>query len=169
MWSGSIGTWYRFDLCARVARALGLPLTVITRQAELAAQILDGYQATVASVAPESVPGQLFCGDVGLCLIVAAFSKTASAPTRFAEYLACGMPVVITPGVGDLEAIVERHRVGVVLRGEDDRTISQAATELRALAADPELPKRARELASQRFDVEAGSAAYAELYRRLLE
>lgn len=167
VWSGSIGTWYRFDLCPWVADALGLPLTVITRQTELAAQLLDGYPADVSSVNPEEVPDQLFCGDVGLCLIVSSFSKTASAPTRFAEYLACGMPVLVSPGVGDLEAIVERERVGVVLRGEGDEARSQAAAAVRALIEDPGLPERSRALARSRFDVRAGSAAYAALYRRL--
>lgn len=79
VWSGSVGTWYRFDLAARVARALALPLTVITRQTDLARRLLQGYPANVRSVSPQEVPRQLFAGDVGLCLIASSFSKTASA------------------------------------------------------------------------------------------
>jgi glycosyltransferase involved in cell wall biosynthesis len=167
VWSGSIGTWYRFDLTPRLARALSLPLTVISRQAELARRLLAGYPASVRSVAPEAMPGELFAGDVGLCLIKSSYSKIASAPTRFAEYLAAGMPVVVTPGVGDLEAIVQDHGVGVVLRGEDDRSIAEAATRARELAADPGARERCRRLALERFDVDAGSARYAAIYRRL--
>jgi glycosyltransferase involved in cell wall biosynthesis len=168
VWSGSIGTWYRFDLTARVARALSLPLTVVTRQTALAREILADYPATVRSVAPEAVPGELFAGDIGLCLIASSFSKTASAPTRFAEYLAAGMPVVVTAGVGDLESIVEEHGVGVVLRGEDDRAIAETAHRVRTLAQDHELGERCRRLAAERFDVEAGARHYADLYRTLI-
>lgn len=167
VWSGSIGTWYRFDLAARVADALAMPLTVISRQAELAVAELGGYPASVFSLRPEQMPAELHTGDVGLCLIKSSFAKTASAPTRFAEYLACGMPVIVTPGVGDLEAIVERHRVGVVLRGEDQAAIHAAAVALRDLASDTSVPGRCRQLAEDRFDVRVGARAYLELYRSL--
>ena len=167
VWVGSIGTWYRFDLAARLAAALSLPLTVITRQTDLARTVLRGYPAEVRSAAPADVPQELFAGDVGLCLIVSSFSKTASAPTRFAEHLAAGMPVLVTPGVGDLESIVEDHNVGVVLRGEDEASIRTAALRMLALAADPEAQSRCRRMAGELFDVNLGTARYAQLYRSL--
>lgn len=167
LWSGSIGTWYRFDLAAPVAAASSLPLTVITRQVELARQILAGYPADVRSAEPGEVAGELFAGDVGLCLIKSSFSKTASAPTRFAEYLAAGMPVIVTPGVGDLETIVERERVGVVLDGDDEASIAIAVGRVLELAADAEARERCRRTAREHFDVERGSEQYARLYRAL--
>jgi glycosyltransferase involved in cell wall biosynthesis len=167
VWSGSIGTWYRFDLTGRVARALSLPLTVLTREVDLARRMLDGYPADVRAVAPDEMPGELFAGDVGLCMIVSSFSKTASAPTRFAEYLACGMPVLATPGVGDLDAIIGEHGVGVVLRGEDDHAISRAVDELRGLMSDPGLSERCRQVARRLFDADSGAARYAEIYASL--
>lgn len=167
VWSGSVGTWYRFDLVADVAAALSLPLTVITRQVQDARRSLGGYPADVRAVGPDAVPAELFAGDVGLCLIKSSFSKRASAPTRFAEYLAAGMPVIVTPGVGDLTEIVGAHRVGVVLRAETPEAIAEAAAVARELAADPEARERCRQVASERFDVERGSAQYAAIYARL--
>jgi glycosyltransferase involved in cell wall biosynthesis len=164
VWIGSIGTWYRFDLAARVAHALAMPLTVVTRQSELAHRLLNGYPASVRSVAPEDMPGELFAGDVGLCLIASSFSKTASAPTRFAEYLAAGIPVIVTPGVGDLEGIVEDQGIGVVLQGEDDGSMALAGQQIRALAADDAVRERCRRIARERFDVVTGSARYGEIY-----
>jgi glycosyltransferase involved in cell wall biosynthesis len=167
VWSGSISTWYRFDLGMRLARALGLPLTVMTREIAAAHAELRGVPADVRTVLPEAMPGQLFEGDVGLCLIRPSFSKTASAPTRFAEYLAAGMPVAVTPGVGDLERFVEAESVGVVVRDESDAALSESAERLKALAADPTARARCRALARERFDVQAGARAYAALYRSL--
>jgi glycosyltransferase involved in cell wall biosynthesis len=168
VWSGSIGTWYRFDLVPGLARVLGIPLTVITRQVEAAREVLDGYPAEVRSVAPENVPDQLYAGDVGLCLIASTFSKVASAPTRFAEYLAAGIPVIVTPGVGDLTEIVQSRGVGVVLAGEDPASLEAAAVEIRKLASDRDAGLRCRALAREMFDVEQGSARYAEIYKHLL-
>jgi glycosyltransferase involved in cell wall biosynthesis len=167
-WCGSIGTWYRFDLVPALAMQLGFPLQVVTRQPELAAEILDGTAATVMSLAPDEVPGALRAGDVGLSLCVGSFSKIASAPTRFAEYLAAGMPVIVTPGIGDLVTIVEQKRVGVVLRGEDAAALRDAARNVMDLISDPDLTDRCRSVARELFDVEAGSRRYSEVYDRLL-
>jgi glycosyltransferase involved in cell wall biosynthesis len=145
-----------------------MPLTVITRQTELALEILAGYPAEVRAVTPDHVPDELFAGDVGLSLIKSSYSKIASAPTRFAEYLAAGMPVIVTPGVGDLESIVEQHRVGIVLRGEDDEAVADAARQAAELSRDSTTAERGRRLARERFDVEAGSRRYAQIYERLI-
>jgi hypothetical protein len=53
VWSGSLGTWYRFDLGIRLAQALELPLTVFTRQLDLAGRELAGRAADVRMVPPE--------------------------------------------------------------------------------------------------------------------
>jgi glycosyltransferase involved in cell wall biosynthesis len=113
------------------------------------------------------MPARLFAGDIGLCLIAPSFSKIASAPTRFAEFLAAGMPVLVTSSVGDLEAIVEDNRVGVVLRGDDDDAIASGARSLRSLMAEEDLSERCRRVASDNFDVVAGSDRYAAIYERL--
>lgn len=169
VWCGSVGTWYRFDLAPKVADALSLPLTVITRQVEPALELLNGAPARVYSAKQEQVPNELFVGDVGLCLLRSSFSRVATAPTRLGEYLAAGMPVILTPGIGDADAIIERNRIGVVLRGDDVHAISAAAREIETLTADPDLGDRCRRVARERFDLESGASKYAALYRRLLE
>jgi glycosyltransferase involved in cell wall biosynthesis len=168
IWCGSIGTWYRFDLVPPLADRLKLPLHVITRQTELAAATLRGAAAKIAALPPDQVPEELRAGDVGLSLCVSSFSKTASAPTRFAEYLAAGMPVIVNAGVGDLVSIVESYRVGVVVDGEDAASIDLAAQSVVRLLSDPALANRCREVARELFDVEAGSRRYSEIYSRLL-
>jgi glycosyltransferase involved in cell wall biosynthesis len=169
VWSGSIGTWYRFDLAAKIAAALSWPLSVMTRQPKVARAVLGSFPADVRSLTPAEVPSQLFAGDVGLCLIRSSFSKIASAPTRFAEFLAAGMPVVVTPRVGDLEAIVDDRKVGVVLRGEGDRGIAAAATAIRRLAEDPDISERCRSVACELFGVDDGGSRYRSIYRYLTD
>ena len=97
-------------------------------------------------------------------LITTSFSKMASAPTRFAEYLAAGMPVAVT-AIGDLAGIVESEGVGVVVRDEDDDSLRRAARHLVDMGADPVVRARCREVARVHFDIDGGVAQYAELYR----
>lgn len=96
VWVGSIGTWYRFDLAVSASRATGLRLRVLTGQRDAAAREARG-DAEVGWVPHETLHEALHEGDVGLCLYKTGFSRLACAPTRFAEYLAAGMPVIVTP------------------------------------------------------------------------
>jgi glycosyltransferase involved in cell wall biosynthesis len=169
VWLGSAGRWYRLDLAGRLAQALALPLTVLTGDDAHARALLHGVRADIRSVAPEDVPAELRAGDIGLCLLRPSFAKTASAPTRLAEYLAAGMPVAVTPGAGDLEALVEGEGVGAVLRDESRDGLAVAAATLRRLASDPAVRDHCRSLARERFALERGVRAYAALYQRLFE
>ena len=168
VWCGSIGTWYRFDLVPGLARALDWQLEVVTRQVDLAFDQLGELGANVRTLSPAEVPDVMCEGDVGLSLCKDVLAMQAMAPTRFAEYMASGMSVVVTPGLGDVERLVEEHRVGVILRGEDEAAFRNAAVAIRALQADPALPGRCLALARECFDVEAGTRAYAALYDHLL-
>jgi glycosyltransferase involved in cell wall biosynthesis len=169
IWNGSVGTWYRFDLAVPFARALEMPLKVLTRQVDLARAVLDGREADVRSVEPESVPGELRRGDVGLCLYQPSFSRLATAPTRFGEHLAAGNPVVTLPGVGDMAEIVRRERVGVVLDDESSPAMKRAASELKALLREPGTTDRCVDTAKRLFPLDLGVRRYSELYERLVE
>jgi glycosyltransferase involved in cell wall biosynthesis len=168
VWCGSVGTWYRFDLAVQLARSGDLPLTVLTRQVEEARREAGAESADIRSVSPGDVPGELHEGDIGLCLVVRLPSKRASTPTRFAEFLAAGMPVAVTPGVGDMEAIVRRHGVGVIVEDETPDALRDAVNKLRALAADDATRRRCRELAREEFGLDGGVARYRRLYEEVI-
>lgn len=168
VWCGSIGTFYRFDLAAKLAARMGQPLFVLTRQIDSARSLLGDQEAEVRSVPHEQVPRELFAGDIGLCLYGDGISNLARAPTRFAEYLAAGMAVVVTPGVGDLPALVQEHRVGTVLAGDSPEDLDAVVAELEKLRDDPDLPARGRALADKLFSLEAGVEAYRRIYRELI-
>lgn len=165
VWAGSLTTWYRFDLATRLAAAIDRPFLVLTRETDAAR--VAAPTATVRSVRPEAMPDNLRPGDIGLCLIRTSFSKQASAPTRLAEYLAAGMPVAVTPGVGGIEELVESEDVGVVIRDESPEGLVAAAERLEELASDPAVCARCTRIARERFSVDAGVDRYSALYRRL--
>lgn len=167
VWCGSIGTFYRFDLAVRFADALAMPLTVLTRHLHAARSQLGDREADVREVAPERIADALFPGDVGMCFYVTSSANLARAPTRLAEYLAAGAVVAATPGIGDLEAILRRGRVGVLVDDESEAGLAHAADQARALARDPAASERARRQATQLFSIERGALAYLDLYRML--
>ena len=128
----------------------------------------DRYPAEIISAHPAEMPGLLCDRHVGLCIVQPSFSKLASAPTRMAEHLACGAPVLVTAGVGDMKAITEADSVGAAFDPDVPATLSSAASDLKDLLADPTTPGRCRATAEAKFSATAGSAVYASMYGSLL-
>lgn len=99
---------------------------------------------------------------------VPGLGKLGSCPTRMAEILACGLPVVANEGVGDVAQIIRAHRVGVLVTGQTDNEMNNAWDELEELFQDPKLVLRCRQVAEKIFSLEKGTAAYAALYKQIL-
>ena len=93
--------------------------------------------------------------------------RTTSAPIKVAEFLACGRPVVVSAGLGDMPALVRENRCGVVVgEGED---VDRAAEELCALLDDPELAARCRSVAEQHFDVDRAVDRLVSIYAAIAD
>ncbi|WP_217646296.1 glycosyltransferase family 4 protein [Marinobacter sp. DSM 26671] len=96
-------------------------------------------------------------------------SELGRSPTRMAEILGCGLPVVANPGVGDVAEIIQKYRVGVLVTEGTSEAMKSASRELEELMKDPELPGRCRCAAEEVFSLQAGTQAYRELYRDILK
>jgi len=97
-----------------------------------------------------------------------SFSKQASCATKFAESLACGVPVVINSGVGDHDNHLRNRGIGIVLDKLDEQSYESAARELLELLANSETSDRCRSAAEQGFSLAGAVKQYGELYGRLI-
>lgn len=182
VYSGSIDGWYltaeMADFFAVLLRkrpdALLLWLTQ-SNEARLhelmrARGISDNDYRIVASK-PVDVPGYLSASDVGLSFIKPCFSKLASSPTKYAEYLGCGLPLVINAGVGDSDALVTEHAAGVLIHEFNEDEYGRAIDDL--MTESEELPEQRRQrmrlIAEKLFDLQiVGVPKYARLYEQVL-
>src|SRR5204863_8797175 len=128
----------------------------------------DEYRVGFASAA--ELPSHLAASDIAISFVRPGYSKLASTPTKFAEYLACGLPVISTRGIGDLDAQIANARAGVLLDGLDRASYRRAFEAVQELRRDEALPRRCRALAMSEYDLHAvGGARYARIYARLQE
>jgi hypothetical protein len=74
---------------------------------------------------------------------------------------------VCNRGIGDLDGIVEKENVGILVESLSERGYVEAVDRLACLLQDPELPARCRRLAKSRYDLEAATATYHQLYREI--
>jgi glycosyltransferase involved in cell wall biosynthesis len=95
--------------------------------------------------------------------------KLGSSPTRMAEILGCGLPVIANDGVGDVAEIIRRYRVGVIVSGPTERDMEQAWDDLQRLLVDRDIALRCRRAAEDVFSLEAGAAAYSALYEKVVK
>jgi glycosyltransferase involved in cell wall biosynthesis len=114
------------------------------------------------------MPALIRLMDVGVFFIRACFSKRASAATKLAEFLGCGVPVVINDGIGDSGDLVRAHRVGAVLAGTSRDAFEASVPVVRSLLADPDRATRCRTVAEREFSLAEGAVRYARLYDTLL-
>ncbi|MDP6580117.1 MAG: glycosyltransferase [Vicinamibacterales bacterium] len=177
VYSGSLGTWYllqemiRFVEVAR-ERWPDSSLLLLTRHQDEAREALQrsslpADRVTLASVAPEDVPQWLARGDVGLAFYKPGIARRGTCPTKMAEYLAAGLPVVVNEAVGDSEEIIAGNEVGVVPESFSDEVFATTLDRLAELRADPELPVRCRSVAEAHFSLPLGVARYWNIYERI--
>ena len=125
----------------------------------------------IRRVSPTDVPRYLKAADIALSFIKPCYSKLASSPTKIAEYLASGLPVISNQAIGDLDEMIEGNRVGVILKEFNRQGYLRALDEVEALRRDNAgLSAHCRAVAHREFDLESvGGARYRRLYKRLFE
>ena len=95
-------------------------------------------------------------------------SELGRSPTRMAEVLGCGLPVVANEGVGDVADIIRQYNVGVIVADGSETAMKVALDELEELRSDPDLSLRCRNAAEKVFSLEAGTEAYRKIYTEIL-
>ena len=113
------------------------------------------------------MPGMTSLFDAGVFFIRPSMSKRGSAATKLAEFLACGVPVIINDGVGDSGRIVAQRRVGLVLETLDEGGFDSSLAQIQSMLADSSVRDRCRQTAEELFDVQEGAERYGRLYEQL--
>jgi glycosyltransferase involved in cell wall biosynthesis len=175
---GSAGTWYLFDeVAACFAHLLRLRadsrFLIVNRgehayiRTRLAAVGVPISKVELVSVTHAEVPSQMARMDAGVFFIKPVFSKQASAPTKLAEFLGCGIACLGNTGVGDMVELLEDEQVGVALSSFDDASMIAGLHRLLRLVADPATRDRCVAAAQQHFSLDEGVARYRKIYERL--
>jgi glycosyltransferase involved in cell wall biosynthesis len=178
---GSFGGWYMTDeMTEFLALAhkqdpatFSMILTQSPRQKvvdRLVGLGIEPSNVLVTQVTPDEVPRYLKAADIAISFIKPCYSKQSSSPTKIAEYLASGLPIVCNAGVGDLDKLIEENNVGTLLREFSPQAYLKALEEIEIMRGDVSLTERLRGVARQKFDlVNVGGARYRRLYDRLLK
>ena len=181
---GCIGTvlsgWFRTDWLASWLAVIAdrdpkARFEIVTRDdANLVRKALDPQgklsdRLHIGPRAPQDMPEAIRSHNLSIMFYAGGeVSELGRSPTRMAEVLGCGLPVVANAGVGDVVDIIREWNVGVLVEGPGEKQISTALDSLDMLMQDPDLPSRCRKAAEAIFSLQAGTEAYRALYAGVL-
>ncbi len=175
---GTVGTWYLFDeVAACFAQLLRMQpdarFLIVNRgehayiRERLAAAGVPDAAVELTTATHAEMPRQMARMDAGVFFIKPVFSKQASAPTKLAEFLGCGIPCLGNAGVGDMADVLEGEQVGVALKTFDQAALTDGLQALLQLAADPATRTRCVAAAQKHFSLDEGVRRYAAVYGQL--
>ena len=175
---GTVGTWYLFDeVAACFAQLLRMQpdarFLIVNRgehayiRERLAAAGVPDAMVELTTATHAEMPRQMARMDAGVFFIKPVFSKQASAPTKLAEFLGCGIPCLGNAGVGDMADVLEGEQVGVALKTFDQAALTDGLQALLQLAADPATRTRCVAAAQKHFSLDEGVRRYAAVYGQL--
>ncbi len=163
----------RFFLEIRARRPGALLRVLTTGAPEAAAEVLRRAGLSendfwIGGVSPHEVPRYLQRAHLGLSFRKPTFSQLAASPTKIAEYLAAGLPVVSNAGIGDVDDLLQTKPVGVVVRDFTAAEFARAADAALALAGDARTHARCVEVGRLHFDLRTvGGNRYLRVYRQI--
>ena len=119
---------------------------------------------------PGDIGRYLAAADVGLSFVKPCFSKISSSPTKIGEYLAAGLPVVSTAGIGDVDGLLRDNAVGALVGDFSTGAYEAATAAIAALREDPATPERCLAVVREQLSLRGvGIPRYDTLYRRLAD
>jgi glycosyltransferase involved in cell wall biosynthesis len=175
---GTLSNWYlREETLSYLAwlstKFETMKALIVTREdhdrlrADAARAGLPAHRLVLTRAPFEDMPALMRLMDAGVFFIRVCFSKRASAATKLAEFLGCGVPVIINDGIGDSGDVVRANGVGAVLPDTSPAAFEASEAAVRSLLADGGVAGRCRATAVREFSLGRGVDAYANLYLQL--
>ncbi len=171
-YSGGTSAWQRIDDIVSLLKEICLAnlkckALFLTTSFEEVSRMIEKVQfpsgrAFVHSCAHNEVHRYLSAADAGLIMRHNTIVNNVASPVKVGEYLACGLPVILTHGIGDYSDMLPAAGVGLLLN-EDIDMVDQV---LRFLIKNDlaHLKKEAIRFAKSRLTMSANLSQYCSLY-----
>ncbi len=174
IYSGSSAKWQNIDEIFSFAQNCiskldNFRFKILTYESGIFKKKISNYKelqkiSKISEVSSGEVFDQLLSANFGLLLRENNIINNVSSPLKFAEYLAAGLPVVVSEGVGDTAEIINHYNVGVVIKGHD---FGPAIIKIKELLKQPDIYSRCMKVAKEEFNIEDSFKAYENIYSNL--
>ena len=112
------------------------------------------------------LPDYISISDCSIFFIRPTYSKIASSPTKHAELMGMGIPVICND-IGDTGHIIDETRTGLVVKEFSEPEYDRVAGQMESILSIPK--EQIRNAAFKYFDLEKGAGDYLAIYKRILK
>ena len=173
---GSIGTWYMLDemldffscVLEKIPNAKFLFITPdkkedILEKARM--KRMDTKQLIICSANRKDVPLYLSLSSLAVYFIKPCYSKKASSPTKTAEILGLGIPIITNTGIGDSNEIIETSGAGLLIHEFNKENYMNIIQKFSVLLSIDK--RKLVETSHAYFSLEKGVKLYESVYNRI--
>lgn len=173
---GSIGTWYMLDemldffscVLEKIPNAKFLFITPdkkedILEKARM--KHMDTERLIICSANRKDVPLYLSLSSLAVYFIKPCYSKKASSPTKTAEILGLGIPIITNTGIGDSTEIIETSGAGLLIHEFNKGNYMNIIRKFSVLLSIDK--RKLVETAHAYFSLEKGVKLYESVYNRI--
>lgn len=173
---GSVGTWYMLDemldffkvLMLKYANTKFLFITPDNPREILikaASRNIPKEKIIVQKVSRSEVPVLLSLSKVSIFFIKPVFSKKASSATKMGEIMGMGIPLICNSDVGDVDAIMNDAKAGIVLDAFNNNEYQKAVDKIEEVLEIS--PDDIRSYAKKYYSLDDGVEKYNSIYKKL--
>lgn len=174
-YSGSLGTRYLIEEMLHCFSTLKKSYTnakflVVTHSnvdelISKAEELNLGQDIVTTSTDYTHIPAYIALADIALYFIYPGNSGKAVSPTKQAEFLGLGIPIISNSGIGDTEQILVENEVGLIVENFSEPAYQKIVERIPSIMDKPKT--EIINIAEKYFNLEKGIATYNEVYRRL--
>jgi peroxiredoxin family protein len=175
---GSLGTWYELDKMLelfkqiKIARpnsifAFFTPTHSDTIFSKLEEHDLSRSDVRISFIQRSELPKYLSASSISIFFIKNTYSKKASSPTKHAELMGLGIPVIANYGIGDIDSIIENTRTGKLINMNDPESITKVIKSLSDLATIDKAMIRSK--GKEIYSLSKGCQTYEQIYSSILK
>ena len=175
---GSLGTWYELDKMLKLFKQIKevhtdsvfvffTPTDPEIIFSKLKAHNLCKSDVRVSFIQRSELPKYLSASSISIFFIKNTFSKKASSPTKHAELMGLGIPVIANYGIGDIDTIIENTKTGQLINMNDSQSIIKVIKSLNDLAKIDKAMIRAKGRAI--YSLNKGCESYENIYSKIIK
>lgn len=127
VYSGTSAGWQSFNLVDEYLYALfkkdkKYRLLFLSNETPKDSRLFKEFNDRIRTrwVKPDEVRDILLAADYGLLIRENSITNKVASPVKFAEYLSCGLQIIISEGIGDFTSFVKENNCGIEYSKEND-------------------------------------------------
>jgi glycosyltransferase involved in cell wall biosynthesis len=176
LYLGSLGTWYMPEEMLKFFSVLKNKMSnakflIITRDDpsliySLAEKFdLKSEDILIHPANYPDIPALISLANLAIFFIKPVFSKKASSPTKLAELLGMGIPVICNSSVGDLDIFFKEYELGILIKEFTEEEYLNTVERIEELKNIPK--EQLRQIACNLFSLDEGIKKYFNIYKNL--